>query len=327
MMPLSIANLVAEAISNTKHHISIIWHGGEPLVCGSKHFKSLLNPFEKLRKIGLVTHLIQTNATLINDEFIKIFKEYEVEIGVSIDGPEWANSQRVNWNNSSSFDKLIQGINLLKVNKVPFGAIAVVNNLNITKAREIYDFFSKLGCHSLAINIEEQEGVNLNSPQVNNDIVYSFWKNLFQVWSENPTLNIREFSRGLSWIKAILNKSSAIKDEYPVDYFPSIAFNGDVVLLSPELLDTKSKKYNNFIVGNIKDNNLSDIVHNSKNINYIRDFENGLEKCKNICEYYSFCRGGQASNKFFELNDLNTTETKHCLRTKKILINSLVDNF
>jgi uncharacterized protein len=325
-MSIEVAQRVFESIRNIQKPIAIIWHGGEPLACGVEYFKKLLDIFEPLRLIGLVIHHVQTNATLLDNEFVSLIKYYKIEVGVSIDGPEWANNLRVNWNGTPAFKKVMVGIDLLKHNEISFGVIAVVNNENINRPKELYEFFSQLRCHSFAINIEEQEGDNLKSAEVSHAEVYQFWKELFKIWSDNPILNIREFSRGLSWIHAVANQGIDYQSFYDFDYFPSVAYNGDVVLLSPELLDTKSLKYGDFIVGNVLTNNLLDIVENSSDCNYIMEYKTGKEKCSQDCDYYSFCRGGQASNKFFELNSLDGTETLHCIRSKKLLIDSILDH-
>ena len=119
--------------------IPIIWHGGEPLACGIKHFSYLINQFEESQISHLVKHGLQTNATLINEDWCRFFIEQQISIGVSIDGPEWANTKRVDWKNSPTFAKTLQGINLLKEFEIPFNVIAVITEDNLPKSKELYD--------------------------------------------------------------------------------------------------------------------------------------------------------------------------------------------
>ncbi|KKQ74236.1 MAG: Radical SAM domain-containing protein, partial [Candidatus Woesebacteria bacterium GW2011_GWB1_38_5b] len=88
-----VAENVAQAIADqdSSDPVSIIWHAGEPLATGLRHFRNLLAPFETLREEGKIVHRIQTNGTLINAKWSDLFQEFEFRVGVSIDGPEWAN--------------------------------------------------------------------------------------------------------------------------------------------------------------------------------------------------------------------------------------------
>ncbi|WP_156893347.1 radical SAM protein [Actinokineospora enzanensis] len=76
----------------TDKPVEIVWHGGEPLAVGVDKFEELLQPFEPLRAAGKVVQRVQTGAILINDAWCDLFKRYEIDVGVSIDGPEHTNT-------------------------------------------------------------------------------------------------------------------------------------------------------------------------------------------------------------------------------------------
>ena len=67
VMPISTAHRIADELTalNLEHTVNILWHSGEPLICGVKKFIELLKPFESLRKQKKIRHSIQTNGTLI----------------------------------------------------------------------------------------------------------------------------------------------------------------------------------------------------------------------------------------------------------------------
>jgi uncharacterized protein len=323
-MSIDVCKRVVEFL-NSAHstNVSLIWHGGEPLTVGHPYFRQLLEEFESLRATGKVVHSIQTNATLIDDDFCQMFKHYEFRVGISIDGPITINSERIDWAGKSSFYRTMEGVAKLQQYNIPFTAIAVVTEQNLGKANEIYDFFVRLGCSVLSINIEEVEGVNLRSGVRGGEKVLAFWQDLFDAWRKNPRIEIRELSMVLSWARAIQNNITS-EDSEIYNLLPTVAWNGEVYVLSPEFTGMKSAVYNNFVVGNVLRQPLQDILVSAIQAPYVVDFVEGLTSCSNSCDYFSFCRGGQASNKYFEHGTTNCTETEFCRNSKKSVIEAFM---
>jgi len=205
-MQIDVAQKVAEAIKaqGSENPVLLIWHGGEPTATGLNHFRKLIEPFENLRKENKVHHSMQTNATLITKSWCQFFIKHQFRVGVSIDGPEWANTNRVNLKGQTIYSRIMRGIQLLKEYEIPFGVIAVVHEANIDRPEEFYDFFCELGCDNLSINVEEVEGINTRNSQVVEDKVFSFWKRLFKAQQSNPVLRIREFDSSFRYIESVL---------------------------------------------------------------------------------------------------------------------------
>lgn len=317
---------IANDLAELAKPITLIWHGGEPLSCGLSSFSDFIEPFRDLEKIGLVHHAIQTNATLIDRAWCDFFKAHNFRVGVSIDGPKWANVNRVNWNKSFVFEQIMKGIECLKENRIPFNAITVITKENIKSARELYSFFSELGCYSLGVNIEEIEGANQAGVKLGKSDVIEFWSELFGAWRINPSIEIREFARSISWMTALCFDTEKFQQwKHTFGLFPTIAWNGNVVVLSPELLGAVSQSYDNFVVGNVTQESLKEIIRKAQRSQYVKDFIKGVARCKETCSYYSFCRGGHASNKFYELGTLDATQTLACQNSKQYLVDSVLD--
>lgn len=318
-MSPEIAKMIASTVAeeNPDGVTSVIWHGGEPLATGLLHFKALVEPFADMRRRGLVRHYVQTNATLINEQWCKFFIEGDFDVGVSIDGPAWANVNRVDWNGSGSFQKIINGVNLLKKHRIPFSAIAVVHEDSLGRAEELYEFFGELGCKTLGINIEEREGVNNKRKIINGDRVTEFWHELYENWRKDKKLRIRDFYNVFSYINAVLDDNSDRYCEEALLSFPTVAWNGDVYLLSPEFAGISSERYGNFVAGNLREKPLSEIIKDSEQLLYVLEYREGVEKCRKECPYFDFCGGGQASNKYFENGRIDTTETAFCRNSKR----------
>jgi uncharacterized protein len=177
----------------------------------------------------------------------------------------------------------------------------------------LYGFFRDLGCTSLGINIEEEIGTH-QGQELRPEDVARFWSDLFEAWQADLSLEIREFRYVLSWLNAAVEGN--LDQPVPTDVFPSIGWNGDVVLLSPELLGATAA-HGDFVVGNVLRDDLSSIIQRGKRAPYVADYLLGMEQCSKTCQYFSYCRGGQAANKLFELGTAAGTETAYCRRSKQ----------
>lgn len=322
-MSIDTAKAIARSIEELGRHILLIWHGGEPLATGRQYFRDLLEPFEALRHKGLVSHCLQTNATLVNDAWCEIFRTFDIKVGVSIDGPEELNIQRVDWTNQPTFDRIIVGIGCLVRNGIQFSAICVLSSRHLTMASELYDFFCGLGCSSLGFNTPEREGTN-DLPAADFPELNQFWADLYSAWERSPSIRVRELSYVISWVDSCIRRNTISYTPKMLDLIPTISCNGDVVFLSPEFAGVQSEQHRNFIVGNINQSMLSSITETLPKTLYYQDFVKGVQKCRDSCEYFSFCGGGQASNKFFEHGRIDITETAYCRNTKQRLVDAVL---
>jgi uncharacterized protein len=318
LMPQSVARAVAEALltEDAPQPVDIVWHGGEPTYAGVAHLESLVSEFDKSGR-NRFRHGIQTNATLLDERWVRFFRDHKFLVGVSIDGPEEINRRRVNWGGRASFDAAMRGIGVLQAAELPFTAIAVVGNEGLGHAEEIYSFFAELGCVELGINIEESEGIN-HAPNMATKVVDQFWDDLWQAWSRDPRLRVREIDQMIAWMAVVSGQEQGANSSR--DPFPTIGWDGDVVLLSPELLGASSERYRNFVVGNVLEENLCAITRRGVREVYVQDFVRGMTDCEKSCEYFSYCLGGQASNKFFELGSTRGTETRFCITQAQRLV-------
>ena len=103
-----------------KDSFSIVWHAGEPTVLSIDFYRSVFKLIQEIipSNIKVYQH-IQTNATLLNDEWCEFFIEVDMKVGVSIDGPQHINDRnRVLRNGKGSYEQIITGINYLKKHKL-----------------------------------------------------------------------------------------------------------------------------------------------------------------------------------------------------------------
>ena len=321
-MPATVAAAVAASIERQAllEPVEVVWHGGEPLATGRVRFTTLLEPFEVLRSAGLVRHSVQTGAGLINSAWCELFARYGFTVGVSIDGPEWANYQRHDQAGRPAYDRIVRGIRALQDHGIPFTAIAVVTPSTIERADEIAEFFEGLGCTSVGFNIEEHEGANTGRPGVDAAAARRFWATLWQRRAEGSRLAIRELDRLTAYLNAARAGNIATS---LIDPIPTVAWNGETVLLSPELAGTTALEYDDFVIGNVLASPLPDLLEKAHRARYIREFAQALHLCESGCEFYDFCRGAQAANRYFEHGTLAAAETTYCVNTRQALVEAL----
>ena len=135
--------------SQTMPQVLFTWHGGETLMRPLVFYKKALELQKKYAGGRTIDNCIQTNGTLLTDEWCEFFRENNFLVGISIDGPqEFHDEYRKNKMGQPSFYKVMKGINLLKKHGVEWNAMAVVNDYNADYPLDFYRFFrDELDCH------------------------------------------------------------------------------------------------------------------------------------------------------------------------------------
>ncbi|EPF1748988.1 anaerobic sulfatase maturase [Vibrio alginolyticus] len=118
------------------------WHGGEPTMLGLPYFEKVVEFQQKYcPEYSKISNDLQTNGTLLNDEWCQFFKRHDFIIGVSIDGPEHLhNHYRKNRAGRGTFAKTMKGIEILKLHGVSFATLTCVNDVTGQHPLEVYQF-------------------------------------------------------------------------------------------------------------------------------------------------------------------------------------------
>lgn len=130
--------------------ILFTWHGGEPLLRPVEFYRNALQLQQKYAGGHNIDNCLQTNGTLINEEWCRFFRDNNFLIGVSIDGSmPMHDLYRKDNQGNGSFERVMNGIRLLNKYGVMWNAMAVVNSYNVKHPVEFYRFFKSIGCHYL----------------------------------------------------------------------------------------------------------------------------------------------------------------------------------
>lgn len=185
--------------------IRLNWHGGEPLLAGKKFFNLILE-LKNLYPQKNWINGIQTNATLINDEWAKLFVDGKFHIGVSVDGSERThNSNRINVSGCGTYKETIRGVKILRRHNIYPSVICVVTKKTVRGAKEMLMGLLDAGFKNIAFN------VFYNTASSRNSDIYGltdqewlvFLVEIFETWLSlnDPAIHIREIDGILAWFK------------------------------------------------------------------------------------------------------------------------------
>ena len=131
--------------AQTMPEVLFTWHGGEPLLQPLSFYRKALALQQKYARGRQIDNCLQTNGTLLTDEWCEFLRENRFLVGISIDGPQpFHDAYRCR-----SFEKVMRGVRLLQKHHVEWNAMATVNHLNADHPAEFYRFFKVIGCQYL----------------------------------------------------------------------------------------------------------------------------------------------------------------------------------
>jgi uncharacterized protein len=302
--------------------LSIVWHAGEPMVLPIAFYRDAFALIERLRPPELqIFHSFQTNGTLIDSDWCGFFAEAQINLGVSVDGPRhFHDSQRVTRSGRGTFDQTIAGIRLLRAYGVPFHVISVLTPASIAAPREMFEFYVAEGIERVCFNIEESEGDHVSPSLGAAGIEAAYYRFLYEFWklaaaSPGKITFLREIEHAL---QQVIRPSEAPFRNQLVEPFAitSMDWAGNVSTFSPELLGLQNSTYNDFILGNINHARLTDLPRSPLFARLSADIDAGVAMCRDQCEYFSVCGGGEPVNKLAENGSFASTETAYCRVTK-----------
>ena len=150
--------------------VSFAWQGGEPTLLGVEFFRTVVRLQEKyVPATKTVENALQTNGTLLDDEWGEFLTDNDFLVGISIDGPRKRHNRfRRTRTNGPTFDRVMDGLSILKDHDVEYNVLCVVNAINSHHPLEVYDFFLDHGSEWLQF-IPLVEPINTETAPSNDD--------------------------------------------------------------------------------------------------------------------------------------------------------------
>ena len=295
--------------AQTMPQVLFTWHGGEPLMRSIDFYKKALALQKKYAHGKQIDNVIQTNGTLLTDEWCEFFAQNHWLVGISIDGPqEYHDHYRVTPAGKPSWEKVMQGIQLLKKHRVEWNAMAVVNAYNAEHPLEFYHFFRDNGCQYLQFTpiverlTEHEDGRTLASladdreiPLADASVTPQQWGNflctIFDDWVRHDVGKtfVEIFDCTLANWMGVLPGICAYSKE--CGHAGVMEHNGDVYscdhFVFPE-----------YKLGNIKDQSLIDMLYGEKQQAFSRLKHTSLPRQCKECDMEFACHGECPKNRF-----------------------------
>ncbi|MBI5284880.1 MAG: anaerobic sulfatase maturase [Chloroflexi bacterium] len=273
------------------------WQGGEPTLMGLDFFRRLVALQERAAKgrSMVISNALQTNATLVDDEWARFFADFQFLIGVSLDGPEWVHDvDRRDRGGHGTFRRVMSGIDAVRRAGVDLNILCVVGPHNVGRASELLAFYRQEGLTHLqfipAMDFQAMEPERPPAYLITPEEYGEFLEVLFDEWygtAGAPSVSIRIFNNFLQSFLGIANDLCVHGDR--CDAGLVIEHNGDVYPCD-FFIDPRWK------LGNVLQQPLSAIASSADRRAFIGQKQPLPQECAR-CEYVAFCKGGCPRNR------------------------------
>jgi uncharacterized protein len=290
--------------------VEFVWQGGEPTLLGIDFFKRVIELQKQFSGIKNVSNSLQTNGTLLTDEWCKFLKEHNFMVGISLDGPKEIHDRyRRDRKDRGTFDRVMHGLRLLQKHKVEYNVLACVARENAKQPLDVYRFLKDQGIEFIQFSpvveripdsSSRQEGLRLAGPASLNkkeeqtqvtpwtvlpEQYGDFLIAIYEEWVHHDvgTVFIMNFEWALNaWIG---NPSPVCIHAKQCGRSVVIEHNGDVYACDHCV-------YPEYRLGNIKTDKLSDMVERSLRSGFGITKETSLPRWCRECEVLAACQGG-----------------------------------
>lgn len=296
--------------------LSVVWHAGEPLALPVDWMDRACARLSAAARPGQrLSFVVQTNATLIDDDWIALFRRHGVRVGVSVDGPRDLHDQnRRTRTGGGTFDRAMAGIERLRAAGIAFDAIAVLTRPALERPDALFAFFAALGPATLGFNLEEIEGTNRSSSLADAEARAAYRAFLARFLSRHAEAGEPFRLRALEQMRQALDGRCAAPGNDPGRPLSilTVGVDGGMSTFSPELLGTRDPAFDDFVFATLEEGGPADIRKSAAFARARDAIAAGRRACRRGCGYFEVCGGGWPSNKYFEHGRFDVAETMTC---------------
>ena len=294
--------------SHRSNQVNIAWQGGEPTIMGLDFYRRTMAVAEKYCRPGMTfLHTMQTNGTLLDNEWCTFFKEHDFLIGISIDGPrELHDTYRLDKGGKPTFDKVMRGIRLLQKHEVEFNILTTVNRVNGDYPLEVYRFIrDEIGADWMQfipvverINVDGltlyQEGNRVSDRSVLPEQFGRFLSTIFDEWVRNDVgrVYVQTFEATMrNWL-GMSSSGMCVFNETCGEGL-AIEHNGDLYACDHFVEP-------NYLLGNIKQDHMIELVASDQQLEFGASKRDSLPQYCLDCDVRFACHGECPKNRFIE---------------------------
>lgn len=292
LLELIFENIDAYLKNDPREVVQLVWHGGEPLLLGEEYFQKAYELQEKhcSETKHRIFHALQSNLTLMNENFLKLFRQLGIhQVGTSYEPLPNLRGPGAERNSALYNEKFMKGLNLVKKNNFGWGFIYVVTRKSLERPLEIFYALTNLKLNGgfmmnpVLVYGEDRSGIGITTEEY-----AEFLGAIFPTWWKYRH-RYPETSPFKMFVDVILEKKPASGCEDTGQCAHSHVYIGP----SGETSQCgRSGDWEMISYGNIKERSLIDIMNDEKREQFIkRDdiLKNG--ECKD-CPFWDFCHGG-----------------------------------
>lgn len=282
--------------------VTFIWQGGEPTLMGLDFFKRALALQRKYRRPGMrVENALQTNGTLLDDDWCRFFREHGFLIGLSLDGPQALHdAYRVDKAGRPTFSRVMTGLSLLKEHGVDHNVLTAVHKANAAHPLQVYRFLrDEVGAKFIQFvpiverdNIAgSQEGDAVTPRSVTGRQYGDFLIAVFDEWVRRDVgrVYVQIFEMALdAWLGQL---PSLCVFRPTCGKTLVMEHNGDLYVCD-HFVEPKNR------LGNIRRNPLSEMVGSEQQKRFGLAKQNTLPRYCRMCDVRFVCQGGCPKNRF-----------------------------
>jgi len=274
---------------------NIAWQGGEPTLAGIDFFERVVELEAKHAPRGTtIANSLQTNATLLDDRWGELLREYNFLVGVSLDGPEDVHdSVRRDRGGHGSFRRVLAGIDVLRKHGVEFNILSVVGPHSVKRVPDVMSFFRSEGfTHVQFIPAMSFQSIDAATPatyMITPEEYGDFLIALFDEWYEHgfPTLSVRTFD-------AILQRYLGMHSDLCV--YGEQCDSGIVVEYNGDVYPCDFYVHPDWRLGNVMDDPLASILAKPEHPAFSARKRTLPAQCQS-CEWRPVCNGGCPRNR------------------------------
>lgn len=269
--------------------IAFAFQGGEPTLAGLEYFKFFVNTVNELnRKKSPVFYSMQTNGTVINEQWAVFLRENRFLVGLSLDGDHVANKFRKNPAGENSFYTIMDAARILEKHRVEFNILTVLTGYCAENIEHIYRFFRFQGFGYLQFipclrpfGSKEKSELYMTPDQYADFLIKLF--NLYvKDYVQHRYVSIRQFD---NWVRLYLGhptEQCGIKGHCSHQFVSEA--NGNIYPCDFYCTDE-------YLLGNILESDFTQMERSETAVNFIRESLVIPQRCKE-CKLYPICRSG-----------------------------------
>lgn len=291
-------------VNKNINEVNIIFHGGEPLVCSSEKLLQYAdNISTDLKSIAKANFSMQTNGTLVTEDFLKKCVKKNIGISVSIDGHEKIHDSHRHYKNGKGSHKdVVKALKLLKKYPSVFEGVIGVIDPNFDPD-EILSFFDELGIENVDLLLPDSTYQDLPKGRDSNPTIYKDWLiKAFDSWFfKHQSIKLRTFEHLLS---GIIGESNTL-DSFGLGTLDYLTIETDGTYHTTDILKVAFENASS-IGMNVFENSINDALNSEKVCQYNEMLSATSLPGKCIkCKYSSLCGAGSLPHRYSLENGFN----------------------